>query len=243
MGPFPQLFRSGARWFVAGIGFAAASYGVYVALTWYRYGHRARATNPGDADSLLDRFIPAYEVVERHRVRIAAPAEATFSAACDMNLQQSPVIRAIFKGRQLILGGRPESGSFSTGLVAQAKSWGWGVLAEVPGREIVFGAATQPWVANPVFRSLPPDEFLAFAEPGYVKIAWTLRADRINETRSVFRTETRVTSTDAVSQSKFRRYWALLSPGIILIRWASLGPLKAEAERRARHAQVPELDR
>jgi hypothetical protein len=233
-----QALLSGAQWLAASMGFAVASYGVYVAVTWYRYGHPARATHPGDADLLLDGFIPAYEVVERHHVRVAAPAEATFSAACNMNLQQSSVVRAIFKGRQLILGGEPEGKSVPLGLVAQAKAWGWGVLAEVPGREIIFGGATQPWLANPVFRALPPDEFQAFAEPGYVKIAWTLRADRIDETKSVFRTETRVTTTDAVSHAKFRRYWALLSPGIILIRWASLGPLKAEAERRARQAQL-----
>ena len=48
--------------------------------------------------------------------------------------------------------------------------------------------------------------------------------------------QTRVATTDPTSRAKFRRYWACLSPGIILIRWISLGPLKAEAERRARQA-------
>jgi len=81
-----------------------------------------------------------------------------------------------------------------------------------------------------------PDEFEAFREPGYVKIAWTLRADPIDATKSVFRTETRVATTDPTSRSNFRRYWALVSPGIKLIRWISLGPLKAQAERRAHQA-------
>jgi hypothetical protein len=231
-----KSFRSGARWLAAGVGFAAASYATYVAVTWYRYGHGAQPGHPEDGDSLLDHFISTYEVVERHHVRIVAPAEITFSAACNMNLQQSSVVRAIFKGRELILGSELEERPSPLGLVAQAKVWGWGVLAEEPGREIVFGAATQPWLANPVFRALPPDEFKTFHEPGYVKIAWTLRADPIDATTSVFRTETRVAATDPTSRAKFRRYWAFLSPGIILIRWISLGPLKAEAERRARQA-------
>jgi len=51
--------------------------------------------------------------------------------------------------------------------------------------------------------------------------------------RSIFRTETRAIATDAEARTKFRRYWSLLSPGIIVIRWMPLGPLKAEAERRA----------
>ena len=72
----------------------------------------------------------------------------------------------------------------------------------------------------------------------YVKIVWTLRADAIGADASIFRTETRAIATDATARAKFRRYWSFLSPGIILIRWASLSPLKAEAERRAR----PSLD-
>jgi hypothetical protein len=106
------------------------------------------------------------------------------------------------------------------------------VLAEVPGREIVMGAVTQPWHANVVFRPLPPDEFAAFNEPGYVKIVWTLRADPRGAHASIFRTETRAVATDAYARAKFRQYWSFLSPGIILIRWASLHPLKSKAERR-----------
>jgi hypothetical protein len=96
-----------------------------------------------------------------------------------------------------------------------------------------MGAVTKPWEANVVFRSLPPNEFATFNEPGYVKIAWTLRADANSPTNSVFRTETRAVPTDAMARRKFRRYWSLLSPGIIAIRWMMLRPLKAEAERRA----------
>jgi hypothetical protein len=108
------------------------------------------------------------------------------------------------------------------------------VLAEVPGREVVMGAATQPWLPDVVFRPLPPEEFATFCEPDYVKIAWTLRADPVSATDSIFRTETRVTTTDGPARAKFRRYWAFVAPGVILIRRLSLGPLKADAERRWR---------
>ena len=54
---------------------------------------------------------------------------------------------------------------------------GWGELAEDPGREIVFGAVTQPWVPAPVFRSLALGEFAKFQQPGFVKIVstWVIR--------------------------------------------------------------------
>lgn len=97
-------------------------------------------------------------------------------------------------------------------------SLGWGVLAEVPDREVVVGA----------------EQFATFNEPGYVKIAWTIRADPLNATESVFRTETRAIATDSSARARFRRYWSVFSPGIIVIRWAVLGPVKQEAERRAR---------
>src|SRR5204863_2311830 len=84
------------------------------------------------------------------------------------------------------------------------------------------------------FRALSPEEFAAFHEPGYVKIAWTLGADPIGATESIFRTETRVTATDSRARMLFRHYRSLLSPGIIVIRWMSLAPLRKEAERRAR---------
>jgi hypothetical protein len=102
-------------------------------------------------DPLLDRFMPVYDNAERHHIRVAAPAEITFTTACKTDLQQSPIARAIFRARE----------------------------------------------------------------------------------ESLFRTETRVLATDARARAKFRRYWSLVSPGIIAIRWVMLQPVKREAEREA----------
>ncbi|HET9993713.1 MAG TPA: hypothetical protein VFQ65_34485 [Kofleriaceae bacterium] len=110
------------------------------------------------------------------------------------------------------------------------KSIGWGVLADTP-HEIVMGGVTRPWEANPVFRAIAPTEFAAFAEPGYVKIAWTLRADDADDGGSTFRTETRAIASDADARRRFRWYWSFLSPGIILIRAATLRPVATAAER------------
>ena len=226
--------RSAGRWLGAGVGLAAGAYASYVAYAWLTYGHARPAATAEDRDSLLDRFIPTYEVAERHQIEVNAPAATTFEAATHLDLLASPVSRAIFRGRELIMGsqGRPVAarGSF----LEQMTAIGWGMLAEVPGREVVMGAVTQPWRADVVFRPLRPEDFAAFNEPDYVKIVWTLRADATGASTSVFRTETRVATTDAGARARFRRYWALASPGIILIRWLSLGPLKADAERRAR---------
>ena len=182
---------------------------------------------------MLDRFIPVYEVGGRHHIRVSAPAAITLEAAREMDLLQAPVVRAIIRLRELVLGATPDGQTRPRGLLEEVQALGWGMLAEIPDREIVVGAVTQPWKANVVFRALPPGAFAAFDEPGYVKIVWTLRADPIGATESVFSTETRVIATDPAARARFRGYWSFFSPGMMLIRWVSLWPLKREAERRA----------
>jgi hypothetical protein len=221
------------RWVAAGTGLAAAAYAMYVAVTWYRYG-TGTARRDEESDALLDGFMPAYEIAERHHIRVAAPATLTLAVAGELDLQASPIVRTIIRAREVVLGATAGAQRRPRGLLAEVKALGWGVLASVPGREVVVGAVTRPWEPDVTFRAVPPEEFAGFSEPGYVKIAWTIRADDINAAESVFRTETRAIATDADARRKFRRYWSFFSPGIILIRWAVLTPVKREAERRAR---------
>lgn len=233
-----RLLRPVLRGLAAGLGLAAGAYAAYVSVSWLRYGRAARPARRRGADLLLDRFMPEYEVAGEHRFTVRAPAEITLAAATNMRLDDSVLARAIFRTRELVLGAEPVSTKLPKGLLEQTKALGWGVLAEVPGREIVMGAVTQPWKANVVFRAVPPADFAAFDEPDCVKIAWTLRADPLGPDRSVFRTETRVATTDAAARAKFRLYWSFFSPGMFLIRLMTRGSLKAEAERRARAART-----
>ncbi len=240
-----QVLQSAGCGLACGAGLLAGGYAAYAGKTWLGYGR----VDPGigdDHDSLLDRFMPAYEVADRHHVHVEAPADTTFAAACDLDLEQSPVVRALFKTRELILGGHPNGGERLHRLLDFVKRLGWSVLAEIRGpelREIVVGAVTQPWKGDVVLRAIPPDAFLAFNEPDYVKIAWTIRVDAIGAGASIARVETRAVATDLSARAKFRRYWAVFSPGIVLIRHAALGQVKADAERRAREGTGNRADR
>jgi hypothetical protein len=244
-------FRSTMLWTAAGAGLMGAGYVILATLAWSRYG-RIKPARPDDADDLLDRFMPDYEVVERHHIGVAAPPALTLQAAKSGNLDESLLVRSIFRARELLLGAEPAAATSRVGLLAQMTAIGWRVLAEVPDREVVVGAVTQPWMPNVVFRGIPPEEFRAFREPGYVKIVWNLRADqaptfvgsglsrnprlKVSNTQSVFRTETRVMTTDDEARSKFRWYWARFSPGITLIRRAMLPAVKRDAEALAQAA-------
>jgi hypothetical protein len=217
----------------AGVAVTAAAFGTYVAIARWRYG-RPAAPGPDERDPLLDRFMPVYDIVERHGIRVAAPAAVTLEAARRVDLQSSWIANGIFRAREIALGAAPDVRRRPRGLLEETRALGWGVLAEVPEHEVVVGAVTKPWEANVTFRALPPGEFAAFADPGFVKIAWTIRADPAGDTSSIFRTETRAVATDATARRLFRRYWSLLSPGIIIIRWMLLRPVKRLAEQNAR---------
>jgi hypothetical protein len=235
---FSQIAATGAA--VAG-GVAAASYAALAATAWARFGHmRAPADWP---DPLLDGFMPAYDIEERHQIRVAAPPLVVFRTACTMDLNRPLLTRAIFKARELVLGAEPDRTPRPTELIPFVKSLGWGVLAEIPDREIVMGGATQPWQSNPVFHSIAPAEFATFNERDYVKIAWTLRAEPLGGNQTLFLTETRATTTNDYARRRFRRYWSFVSPGIVLIRRLSLRPLKADAERYAAQERTERTER
>ena len=207
----------------------ALGWGAYAAVTWLRFGRRnARAAS----DPLMQRHMPRYDIVEVHRTSVRAPASVTFDAARAVDLHRSGVVHAIFRGRELMLRATPPARPRDLPLVTELLSIGWGVLEEVPGRQLVFGAVTQPWRADVVFRALPPRDFASFDSAGYVKIVVTLAADSVGPAESVFRTETRALATDAASRAKFRRYWSVFSPGILLIRTQALSLVRREAEGR-----------
>jgi hypothetical protein len=209
---------------------AATVYGGYVAFTYLRFARLSSDTEP---NPLLDQVMPEYEVRERHSVHVAAPAEITLAAARDISFQDSRIARMIFALRALParLVGTPPGPTERRPLLDEVTALGWRELARTPGRQIVMGAVTEPWRQEVHFRGLPSQEFVAFRDLGHAKIAWTLEVEPAGPSSSVFSTETRVLTTDPVSRERFRRYWAFLSPGILIIRYEMLRLVRAEAER------------
>jgi hypothetical protein len=181
---------------------------------------------------LIDEFIPRAEIAERHETVVAAPADLVFEIATQMDLRSIPLVGAIFRLREWILGVRPAPARRPEGIVSETLALGWGRLAERPNRELVMGAVTQPWLADVVFTAVAPDRFVAFNEPDLVKIVWTLEAEPIDATHARFRTQTRVLPTDDSARRKFRRYWRRFGVGVVLIRWLVVPAVRREAERR-----------
>ncbi len=103
---------------------------------------------------------------------------------------------------------------------------------EEHGRWVACGARCQPWLADVKFVAIPPEDFAGYAEPGVVKIAWSLEAIEIAPNITRLAQETRAVSTDAAARAKFLRYWRWARVGIIAIRLLMLPAVRREAERR-----------
>jgi len=139
-------------------------------------------------------------------------------------------VRLLFGTREMLLHQKHDASAAPNLPFEQLTGLGWSMLAVDPGKEIVLGTVTQPWSRNSAFQRLPADEFARFSEPGYAKIALTVRIDEVSSEHSELRSETRVQTTDPVSRARFRRYWAFLSPGMDIIRRIVLQQVKADAE-------------
>ena len=94
----------------------------------------------------------------------------------------------------------------------------WVGLDEERGRQIVFGAVGMFWRPKIVWRTVPVEEFSAFAEPGWGKIVASIVAQPYGGVRSVLTYEARTILFDDLSRRSFGRYWTLVSPfaGVIM---------------------------
>ena len=185
------------------------------------------------AQSPLDEFIPAFDARERYAVTVRAPAHRVYEAAKAFDMQSIFLVRMIFRLRAKVMRATPVPRK-ARGFMEEMRSLGWGCLAERPGELFVAGATCQPWLADVTFTPVAPERFRAFAEPGQVKIAWTIECRPEGPERTLLVTETRVVATDQASRDRFLRYWRWARMGIIPIRWFLLPGIRNRAEAEAR---------
>ncbi len=134
---------------------------------------------------MIDRFLPRYDFTVVHASVFRAPPEICYQVARGLDLLRDPVIRTLLNLRSLPqrvadrLGGKRAAsgdGVPTFGLDDMVRN-GWILLGEKPGVEIVFGQIGRPW--KPVGASSGPSVeqsgFAAFDQPGFAKIAFSLR--------------------------------------------------------------------
>lgn len=188
---------------------------------------------------LIDRYLPQYDVSLEFETTVAAPVSDVYRAIREADLRD-PVITALFALRELPqrlarrLRGEPPSPAppkISFGTMFQDGS-GWTLLAEEQDHELVAGSVGRFWERNYGARAVTAEQFTAFDEPGYAKVAlgFAVRPGPLGET--ILRYEARTLTTDSAAQHRFRRYWRLIRPGVSLVMRAALRRIKFAAERQ-----------
>jgi hypothetical protein len=191
----------------------------------------APLTTEATVEGLIERFLPQSDYCLRHETLVHAPADRVFVLAWNLDVQSHRLVRGILWLREKLHHGAPEPPRRGRGLMAEATSRGWGVLAYRPFREVVMGAITQPWKRGATIAGLPPEQFATYAEPDRVKIAWTIKVEPLGPALTRLRTEACAQSTDAAARGKFGRYWRLRAVEITLIRNLLLRSVCREAEQ------------
>lgn len=167
---------------------------------------------------LIDRWMPNYDVSERHERDVPASTQDAYDAVKKMDLAKSLPIKGLFlvRGIPHFLTGRPlPKGSVTLDSFLEL---GFVVLEEEPGEEIVLGAVGKFWLPTSGIQPIAAEDFLGFNEAGNAKATMNLRVESLDDSYSKVITETRVASTDEVAARKFGRYWMLVGPFSSLIR-------------------------
>jgi hypothetical protein len=109
---------------------------------------------------------------------------------------------------------------------------GWIRLAEAPGVELVLGSVGRFWRSDYGGRPVTAEEFRAFHEPGYARLAIAFSVRPLGAVGSLLRYEARTATTDEKARRAFRRYWRVIRPGVALVMRRAMERIRREAERR-----------
>jgi hypothetical protein len=205
----------------------------------------AAARGKVDPQLLLDQFLPRYDLAVAHAHVFRVPPTECFRAASEVDLFRAPLIRALLDLRglpQRLAGTLKTRGRAATPGASRATfrlkdmvGLGWTLLGETPGAEMVLGQVSRPWkaVATSTGSPMTPERFVSFDQPGFAKIATSLRVDPYGHRSCILTMETRVAVTDDASRRRFRRYWLLIGPFSALIRRTTIRRLAADLRRPA----------
>jgi hypothetical protein len=193
----------------------------------------------------LDRVIATPRLLEIDRVDLAAPAEVVWARVRHGALGQSRAARALFAVRTLVgrwVGGETPAGEIRIDdLTSSPARPGFQRLVDEPPRELVVGAIGRVWQLQiPFVHVAGAAAFAAFAEPGYVKVAWAIRVTP-RGAGSHLELEVRVDATDDRAWRRFRVYFAAIGPASRFMRRGLLRSLARELGSAAEPADSRRL--
>lgn len=191
-------------------------------------------TTAGTDFMLVESAMPAFDAMIAEHVVVAATPSVTFRAARKLDLLtvRSPLLTASIwiRGLPARLSGRARTPLPRLVIGEGLGLPGWLELGELPAREIAFGAVGKFWSPVIEWRDVTPEEFSAFAEPGWGKIAANFSVMHYGEHSTLLSYQCRTVTTDPESRRRFLSYWWLIRPFVSHIMRATVDKIKADAE-------------
>jgi hypothetical protein len=185
---------------------------------------------------LLDEVMPQFDVSEAAHAIVHADGPSTFAAAraLDFLRVRTPLLVAAMWVRGLPARLTHAEDEVPPTLVLSEETMpGWVLLGERPHEEIAFGAVGVFWRPSIEWRSIAREEFAAFSESGYGKIACNFSVRPYGDGASLLSYECRTVTTDPSSRRAFARYWRLIRPFVAHIMRATVATIRAEVESGA----------
>jgi hypothetical protein len=181
----------------------------------------------------LDSILPMPRLLEVDGVDLAIRPGQAWEQVRHGDLGRSPITRALFSIRALpgrLAGHHDEPRTLRIDdLTSSVARPGFHVLHDEPGKEVVVGAIGKVWQADiPFVHVATAEDFAAFDDPGFIKVAWAIQIAPRGETNTHLTIEVRVDATDEESWKKFRAYFVLIGSASRFIRRSLLASLARE---------------
>ncbi len=196
---------------------------------------------------LIDRYLPRFDVTLIEHTVIDADVATTWAALADFDLMtiSTPLLQAAMFVRDIptrvaAWSGRPRPSAAEPPELKLGGDGpgldGWLALGRTAEHEVAFGAVGRFWQPDIEWydvSEMTPEQFAAFDEPGWGRIAANFSFRPYGESRTLASYEARTATADVDSARRFARYWLLVRPFVGHIMRAALAGLQRDAERRA----------
>ena len=191
----------------------------------------------GGGVTLLNSWMPAYDVSARYAIRIPAPPARVYAALVATDFSRSWLVRTLMgirllpkllsAPRRALARFRQTAGTPRASLTDLDHS-DFLLLEQHPPHAIVLGITGRFWTLTATTLRIPPATFRDPLPAGLAQAAWSFEVTEVAN-GSELTTETRVRTADPATRRQFRRYWRLVAPGSGLIRHAILSQVRREA--------------
>jgi hypothetical protein len=176
------------------------------------------------APTLLDQYLPTYDVSDSVATTVNADVATTWEALLQVDLldvaRRHPLVGVLGALRalpdivtHLTHGETPPKPPARLRLRDTAEmlasEGGWILLGERPQDEIALGLVGKFWRPVIAFATVRPGAFKDFADPGYAKTIYSLSVRPIDARHTLLCGVMRTATTDEQARTWFRRYWTL----------------------------------